>query len=102
MARFHEFTEYVERTVFCPVHDFIWEKYLSNADLDGQAVFYYTMEYMSRKFAWLDVKLAFEIASDIMQEAWDLHYSRMESEYEEKQSAANNYEAWTEDDLPWA
>lgn len=108
MARFHEFTEKVEVEVFCPVSEFIWEKYLSNADLDGQLVFYYTMEYMSRQFPELDMKTAFEVAEDIMQQAWDLHYTRMEAEREAEEAVrerqveeyANNYDNF--DDLPWS
>lgn len=99
----HEFTEQVERDYFVPTHEFIWEKYLSNADLDGQCTFYYAMEYMGRQFPELDTKTAFEIAEDIMQEAWDLHYTRMESVYEAEAEAkeryANNYDNF--DDLPW-
>lgn len=101
MARFHEYNEYVEQSFFVPTHDFIWDKYLVNSTIDGQMAFYYAMEYMNQQFSWLDVKTAFEIASDIMQETWDLYYSRMEEERMKEETVPNNYEAWTDDDLPW-
>ncbi len=101
-SRFHEYTECVEKNFFVPVHEFIWDKYLVNVNLDGQTAFYYAMEYIHEHFPTLSAKLAFEIASDIMQEIWDIYLDRMQAEYEEKEkSTANNYEAWTEDDLPW-
>ena len=101
MARFYEYTEYVEKNFLVPVHEFIWDKYLVNVNLDGQTAFYYAMEYIHEHFPTLSAKLAFEIASDIMQETWDLYYSRMEEEHKAEESTANNYEVWTEDDLPW-
>ena len=101
MARFYEFTEEQEKNFFGPVHDFIWDKYLVNANLDGQIAFYYAMEYIHEHFPKITAKLAFEIASDIMQETWDLYYSRMEEERKAEESVPNNYEVWTEDDLPW-
>ena len=102
MAKFHEFTEYAEKNFFVPTHEFIWNKYLVETNLDGQMAFYYAMEYIHDHFPKIDAKLAFEIASDIMQETWDLYYDRMEAERKaEMLEDANNYEAWTEDDLPW-
>ena len=101
MAKSHGYSEYIEITVFEPVHDFIWNTYLINSTIDGQMAFYYAMEYISKRFFWLDAKTAFEVASDIMQETWDLYYSRMEEECKAEETIANNYEAWTEDDLPW-
>lgn len=101
MARFYEFSEFEEKEFFGPVHDFIWDKYLVNANLDGQIAFYYAMEYIHEHFPEITAKLAFEIASDIMQETWDLYYSRMEEERKTEESVPNNYEVWTEDDLPW-
>ena len=101
MARFHEFSEFEEKEFFGPVHEFIWEKHLVNENLDGQTAFYYAMEYIHEHFPKITAKLAFEIASDIMQETWDLYYSRMEEERKAEESVPNNYEAWVEDDLPW-
>lgn len=100
MARFHEFDEKVEIEVFTPVHEYIWEKYVQDSDIDGISAFYYAMEYIDEHFPAINVTLAFQIAENIMQEAWDVHIDRMRADFE-KQSAANNYEAWTEDDLPW-
>ena len=101
MARFHEYTEIEEKEFFGPVHEFIWEKHLVNENLDGQTAFYYAMEYIHEHFPEITAKLAFEIASDIMQETWDLYYSRMEEERKAEESVPNNYEVWVEDDLPW-
>ena len=102
MARFYEYTEYVEKNFLAPVHEFIWDKYLVNSTIDGQMAFYYAMEYIHEHFPTLSAKLAFEIASDIMQETWDLYYDRMEAERKAEMSkGANHYDAWTEDDLPW-
>ena len=102
MARFHEYTEFEEKEFFCPVSEYIWEKWLVNVNLDGQTAFYYAMEYIHEHFPEITAKLAFEIASDIMQETWDVYFDRMQAEYEEKEkSTANNYEVWVEDDLPW-
>ena len=56
------------------------------------------MEYIYEHFS-ISSKLAFEIASDIMQETWDVYFDRMQAEKEE--SVPNNYDVWTEDDLPW-
>ena len=101
MARFHEYAEIEEKEFFGPVHEFIWDKYLVNVNLDGQTAFYYAMEYIHEHFPEITAKLAFEIASDIMQETWDLYYSRMEEERKAEESVPNNYEVWVEDDLPW-
>ena len=101
MARFYEYTEFEEKEFFGPVHEFIWDKYLVNVNLDGQTAFYYAMEYIHEHFPEITAKLAFEIASDIMQETWDLYYSRMEEERKAEESVPNNYEVWVEDDLPW-
>lgn len=101
MARFYEFSEFEEKEFFGPVHEFIWDKYLVNANLDGQIAFYYAMEYIHEHFPEITAKLAFEIASDIMQKTWDLYYSRMEEERKAEESVPNNYEVRTEDDLPW-
>ena len=101
MTRFHEYTEFEEKEFFGPVHEFIWEKHLVNENLDGQTAFYYAMEYIHEHFPKITAKLAFEIASDIMQETWDLYYSRMEEERKAEESVPNSFEAWVEDDLPW-
>ena len=101
MARFHEYAEIEEKEFFGPVHEFIWEKHLVNENLDGQTAFYYAMEYIHEHFPEITAKLAFEIASDIMQETWNLYYSRMEEERKAEESVPNNYEVWVEDDLPW-
>ena len=102
MARFHEFTEEQEKNFFGPVHEFIWNKYLVETNLDGQSAFYYAMEYIYEHFPEISAKLAFEIASDIMQETWDLYYDRMEAERNaEMLEDANNYDVWEDDGLPW-
>ena len=101
MARFHEYTEFEEKEFFGPTHEYIWNKYLVNVNFDGQTAFYYAVEYIHEHFPEITAKLAFEIASDIMQETWDLYYSRMEEERKAEESVPNNYEAWVEDDLPW-
>lgn len=101
MARFHEYTEFAEKNFFGPVHEYIWDNYVSHSIIDGQTAFYYAMEYIHEHFPEITAKLAFEIASDIMQETWDLYYSRMEEERKAEESVPNNYEVWVEDDLPW-
>ena len=101
MTRFHEYTEFEEKEFFGPVHEFIWDKHLVNENLDGQTAFYCAMEYIHEHFPEITAKLAFEIASDIMQETWDLYYSRMEEERKAEESVPNSFEAWVEDDLPW-
>lgn len=101
MARFHEYTEFEEKEFFGPVHEYIWDKYVSHSCIDGQSAFYYAMEYIYEHFS-ISSKLAFEIASDIMQETWDVYLDRMQAEYEEKEEPVpNNYDVWAEDDLPW-
>ena len=98
MARFHEYNEFVEKEFFGPVHEYIWDKYVSNVNIDGQSAFYYAMEYIYEHFS-ISSKLAFEIASDIMQETWDVYLDRMQAE--KKEPVPNNHDVWTEDDLPW-
>ena len=95
----HQYTEFAEKNFFVPVHEFIWDKDVSQMDIDGQSAFYYAMEYMYEHFS-ISSKLAFEIASDIMQETWEVHLDRMRAEHEEK-SVPNNYDVWTDDDLPF-
>lgn len=83
------------------VHEVLEEKYYSHCTIDGLQAFYYAMEELAKYEASRPPMAVFSIAQTEMQWAWSMYYDKMEEERKAEEATANNYEVWTEDDLPW-
>lgn len=83
------------------VHEVLEEKYYSHCIIDGLQAFYYAMEELAKYEASRPPMAVFSIAQTEMQWAWNMYYDKMEEERKAEEATANNYEVWTEDDLPW-
>lgn len=83
------------------IHERLEKKYYSHSVIDGLQAFYYAMEELSVYEAPRTPMSVFALAQTEMQWAWDNYYNKMEEEKMLEEPVPNNYDVWTEDDLPW-